>query len=352
MISLYKPFMPDQLPELENILHSGALAYGQWGKEFERELSAYVGCPNIISVNSFNAAMLVSLTTFGIKTGDEVIASPMSCLASNQPFATIGAKVIWADIDPKTGTLDPESVRKRITPKTKAIFHNHHCGYPGYIDEINSIGREKGIYIIDDAIEAFGSRYKGKIIGNTGSDATVFSFQTVRLPNTIDGGAITFKDKELFAKAKLVRDFGVDRSNFRNELGEISSKCDVSTPGYGVTLSEINSYIGCLQIDQTDALLKLQRQNAHRWQNEFANKYPQITPLGNGAHEPNFWIYGILSPTKKETIINFREKGYYASGVHLPNNYYSVFGASRPLKGVEDFYSKFVAIPCGWWFSL
>ena len=201
MIPLYKPYIPDMLPELNEILYSGALAYDKWGKAFEQKLSEYIGCSNIAVVNSFNSAMLVVLATLGIKPGDEIIASPMSCLASNQPFVTIGAKVIWADINPKTGTLDPESVNDKITPKTKAIFHNHHCGYVGYIDEINQIGKEKGIYIVDDAIEAFGSEYKGNKIGNTGTDATVFSFQTVRLPNTIDGGGFAFKDNELFEKA-------------------------------------------------------------------------------------------------------------------------------------------------------
>ena len=99
-----------------------------------------------------------------------------------------------------TGTLDPESVKQKITSKTKVIFHNHFCGYPGYIDEINSVGQDYGIPVVDDAIEAFGSEYKGKKIGNTGTDVTIFSFQAVRLPTTIDGGAIIFKDKTLYEK--------------------------------------------------------------------------------------------------------------------------------------------------------
>ena len=180
MIPLYKPYMPNDLPELNQILHSGALAFGKWGHKFEEKLCDYIGAPNIGVVNSFNSAILITLATLGIKTGHEVIASPMSCLASNQPLVSLGIKVVWADIDPETGTLSPDSVEKKITTKTKAIFHNHHCGYPGYIDEINAIGKKNGLYVIDDAIESFGSEYKGNKIGNTGADATVFSFQTVR----------------------------------------------------------------------------------------------------------------------------------------------------------------------------
>ncbi|MGY0038974.1 aminotransferase class V-fold PLP-dependent enzyme [Pedobacter sp. NJ-S-72] len=156
---------------------------------------------HLLATNSFNSAMLVLLATLDLKAGDEVLASPMSCLASNQPFLNRGLKVKWVDIDPLTGTLDPDAVRKSITPKTRAIFHNHHCGIPGYIDEINQIGKENGLFVIDDCIEAFGSEYKGRIIGDTGSDVAIYSFQTVRLPNTIDGGGITFKDPELHIKA-------------------------------------------------------------------------------------------------------------------------------------------------------
>ncbi|MFA6142007.1 MAG: DegT/DnrJ/EryC1/StrS family aminotransferase [Candidatus Omnitrophota bacterium] len=136
MIPLYKPYMPAELPELNAILHSGALAYGEKGKQFEQKLSSFIGIEQLIIVNSFNSAVLVALSTLGIKSGDEIIASPMACLSSNQPPVTIGTKVIWADVDPATGTLDPESVKQKITSKTKAILHNHFCGYPGYIDEL------------------------------------------------------------------------------------------------------------------------------------------------------------------------------------------------------------------------
>ena len=351
MIPLYKPYMPKELPELDTILHSGALAYGKWGKEFENKLGEYIGNPRIALVNSFNSAMLVTLATLGIKSGDEIIASPMSCLASNQPFISVGAKVIWADMNPTIGTLSPESVKKKITPRTKAIFHNHFCGYPGYIDEINVIGKSHGLYVVDDAIEAFGSEYKGKKVGNTNTDATVFSFQTVRLPNTIDGGAVLFKDDTLFKKAKRIRDLGINRANFRDNLNEISAESNISEMGYGATLSDINGYIGCLQMNKLNELTELQISNAANWQIKIMNEYPEFDIIGKNFQSPNYWIFGILAKNKIETIKLFREKGFYASGVHLPNNYYSVFGKQGTLLGVEEFNSKFVALPCGWWFN-
>jgi dTDP-4-amino-4,6-dideoxygalactose transaminase len=350
MIPLYKPFMPAELPEIDTILHSGALSYGKWGNLFEKELGEFIGNNNIIVVNSFNSAMLVAITTIGIKPGDEIIASPMSCLASNQPLVTQGAKVIWADIDPSTGTLSPLSVRSKITNKTKAILHNHYCGYIGYIDEINEIGRELGILVIDDAIEAFGSEYKGRRIGNVGTDITIFSFQTVRIPNTIDGGAIIFKNNDLFQKAVLTRDYGIDRIHFRDNLGEISKNYNITNPGFGATLSEINSYIGCQQMRYIDHLLEVQRINGLKWKEYFEIAYPEFEIVGKNMDIlPNYWIFGVLTELKQQMMLSFRKMGYYASGVHLPNNYYSVFGKKDILPGIDEFYSKFIALPSGWW---
>jgi perosamine synthetase len=350
MIPLFKPFMPEQMPEMNDILHSGALAYDKWGKKFESALGEYIGEEKICIVNSYNSAMLVALQVLGIKAGDEVIASPMSCLASNQPFATQGIKINWADIDPSSGTLSPESVKQMITPKTKAIFHNHFCGYPGFIDEINLIGKEYGLFVVDDAIEAFGSEYKGKRIGNINTDVTVYSFQTVRLPNTIDGGALSFKDSEHYEKAKLVRDYGVDRPSFRNPTGEIDSSFDIALPGFGATLNEVSSYIGCLQMENLENLLRMQRDNAKRWRKKLASSDQIYSPLGNASiSNPNYWVFGMLVPDKKRLLDQYRKKGFYASSVHLNNNHYSVFGDSVELSAVDEFYSKFLALPSGWW---
>lgn len=345
MIPLYKPYMPTELPELENILHAGALAYGEWGKEFESKLKEFVCAENLLSTNSFAMAIQIALTVLELKPGDEVIVSPMSCLASNQPLATYGLKVKWADVDPKTGTLSPSSVRKSITSNTRLIYHNHFCGYVGHVDEINSIGKEFGIPVIDDCVEAFGTKYKGKIVGNLGTDITIFSFQTVRLPNTIDGGAIVFKNEELYKKALIARDFGIHRNIFRDQYGEISPLCDISTFGFGGTMSEVNSYIGCCQMQVLPILLEKQKENAQKW-----NVKLDYFKLNNRKEvEPNYWIYGVLSNNKMEDMLKFREQGFYASGVHLPNSFYSVFGDKSQLPGVTEFNNKFIAIPCGWW---
>ena len=340
--------MPQELPEIDSILHSGTLAYGKWGHEFENRLGDYIGNSLILATNSFNAAYQVAITTLGLQPDDEVIGSPMTCLASNQPFATQHVKVVWADVEPSTGMLDVDDVQKKITHKTKAILVNHFCGYVGYVDEILALAKEKGLYVIEDAIEGFGSEYKGKKVGNLGADVTVYSFQTVRLPNTIDGGAVSFKDKTLYDKALLVRDYGIDRSRFRDEMKEISPLCDIAIPGYGATPSEINSYVGCLQMDVIGVLLEKQQQQARSWDVFLDEKGVKPVSLVFDT-KPNYWVYGVLADNKRVFMEEWRGKGYYASGVHLPNTYYSVFDNRLELRGVKEFYSKFVALPCGWW---
>jgi len=350
MISIYKPYMPDNLmPELNTILYSGQLNYGKYGKQFESGLKDFIGCEYLLTVNSYNTAMLVLLSTLRLKPGDEIIASPVSCLASNQPFITKGLKVIWADINPTTGTLCPIDVESKITRNTKAIFHNHFCGYLGNIDEINAIGKAYGIPVIDDGIEAFGSQYKGNKLGNIGTDVTVFSFQTVRLPNTIDGGAIVFKDKDLYEKAMLIRDYGINRSFFRDNEGEINPECDIKLEGFGGLMSELNSYIGTKQMEDIENLLTIQKKNASIWDAKFLNSIGVIPLIQTQDSLPNYWVYGTMCQNKTDAIKDFKASGFYATGVHINNNIYSVFNNKVSLQGVSEFMNHFVAIPCGWW---
>lgn len=347
MIPLYKPYMPD-LPMIDQILHSGQLAAGKYTKEFESGLKGYLKSDSILVTSTFNTAISVAITSCGFKYGDEIIVSPMACLASTQPYATAGLKIVWADIDPDRGTLDPDSVRNKISSRTKGIIHNHFCGYPGYIDEINLIGREYGIIVIDDGIECFGTSYKGHLIGDCGTDVTVFSFNPVRILTTVDGGAVIFKNEEDYKKGILVRDCGINRAIFRDEFGEINPACDIKIQGYSATLSNVNSYIGIQQMLTIDERLARQRKNAKLW-DDFIESQNIYRKIEYGDALPNYWVYGILAPNKRKCIADFRERGFYASGVHINNNIYSVFGGQETLPGVQKFYDSFVALPCGWW---
>lgn len=349
MVPLFKPYMPEDLPELDDILHSGALAYGKWAREFEKKLAAYIGVKHVLYTNTYGLAWQVMFRTLGLEPGDEVIATPMSCLQSTMPLAQYGLRTVWVDVDSRYGILDPDCVKGKITAKTRLIINYHFCGYPGYIDEINTIAKEKGIYVIDDCIEAFGAKYKGKRLGNVGTPLSIFSFQTVRLPNTIEGGALVFEDDSLFKKAAIIRDLGIDRSMFRDQNGEISADCDISIPSVNATPSDVNGYIGCRQLEDIEGLLQKQADNAKQWKHRLLNMPSFQGCIERDETLPNYWVCGILSNQKEKDMAYFKNNGYMCSSVHLPNSYYSVFGKQDMPKGVADFYSKFIALPSGWW---
>ncbi|MFE3869287.1 DegT/DnrJ/EryC1/StrS family aminotransferase [Flavobacterium sp. LS2P90] len=352
MIPIYKPYMPQNISDdITEILYSGQLGYGKYGRKFESQLQSFIGCEYVLSVSSYNIAMQIVLSTLGLQFGDEVIASPVSCLASNQPFAVKGLKVVWADVNPENGSMCPDDVKSKITINTKAIFHNHFCGYLGNIDQINELGKSYGIPVVDDGIEAFGSEYKGNKLGNVGTDVTVFSFQTVRLPNTIDGGAIVYKDKKLYKKALLIRDYGIDRTIFRTPNGEINPDCDIKLEGYAGLMSDLNSYIGTRQMDDIESLLVVQKNNAVIWNCKFTNIDTINSLKMTSDSTPNYWVYGTLCKNKTQAIKDFKESGFYSTGVHINNNVYTVFDNKVSLQGVNEFMNHFVAIPCGWWFE-
>lgn len=350
-IELFKVYLPEDLEisDVKKILFSGKLNSGTNVKQFEEQLQLYIGNSLLMVTSNNSYASLITLALLELKEGDEVIASPMACLASNMPILNFKAKLVWADIDPNTGTLEPESVKKAITSRTKAVLHYHWGGYPGYIDEINEVGREHGITVIDDAIEAFGSEYKGNKIGNVGTDITTFSFQTVRLPNSIDGGAIAFKSREHFEKALRMRDFGINRATFRDKYGEISPTSDITHLGYNAIMNELNAFIGSKVMEKTPSLITQQRVNAGKWDSFcLENKLVRINQRSEIL--PNYWVYSFLSDNQMADFLKLRELGFSSSKMHLRNDYYSCFGSfDKTLAGVSEFEKKQLSVPSGWW---
>ena len=146
-----------------------------------------------------------------------------------------------------------------------------------------------------------------------------------------------------------MRDYGIDRKNFRTSTGEINPNCDISLEGYGATLSEINSYIGLKQMDNLPHLLEKQRRNAIDWNNRI-QEISSIKALNLISDtQPNYWVFGVLCEDKAQALQDFRNQNWYATGVHINNNIYSVFNNLENLNGVNEFMNKFLALPCGWW---
>lgn len=354
MIPLYKPYITENITKkLDTVLKSGKLMYGTYGKKLEEALANFLDNKNTLVINNYTTALSLIIYLLDLQYGDEIIMSPLCCLRSVMPFINNKCSIIWADINPCTGTLDPDSVKSKITKKTKLIFHNQHLGYVGYIEKINTLGDLYEIPVINDCIDGIGIKYNNKYIDNGGSFATVFSMDAIRIPNAIDGAGIVFKDSFFFEKCKKVRDLGIDRSTFRTPDGEISETYHLDTIGYAATLNEINSCIALEQMSFLDALLKKRQENMLLQKDKFSLQNNDLLTIIDNT-TPNFWILGCLSknPKERDSMIKYYKSiGYAASKIHINNNRLSILGINNTLKGVDQFYSTFYALPCGWWIN-
>ena len=173
----------------------------------------------------------------------------------------MGAKLVFADIDPLTGNIDPESVRKKITNKTKAISAVHWAGQPFDISEINSIAKEHGIKVIEDAAHAFGASYEDKPIGSPhSSDYVCFSFQAIKHLTTGDGGLLACKTKEDSDRAKRLRWFGLDRKYKGNKWNQDITEC-----GYKFHMNNIIAAIGIQQMKYINSTVKTHRRKTYSY---------------------------------------------------------------------------------------
>lgn len=348
MIPLYKPFMP-KLPELDNVLNSGQLAYGKYGKLLEAKLSDFIGNPYSLVTNNYSNAILLALLTLGIKKGDNVVISPLVCLATSQPLSSLGLNLVFCDINPNNGALDEDSLREILSKKKiDCVVFTHYAGVVGDIIEIRQLCKTYSVPVIEDASDAFGSKYQGNYIGNQGFDITVFSFSAVRNPNMIDSGGMSFGNKNLYEKAYLIRDAGIDRTKFRNEFGEIDLSNDIYLPGIGATLDEVRSYIGLKQLENIDYILSKSQTNMDQILRNL-RQFQEIRNLLRVAEQSNGWVLPIHVPNKVEIIKALKDHGIMSSSVHSNIAYYSIYRNVEIFKNADEFLETFLAIPCGWW---
>jgi dTDP-4-amino-4,6-dideoxygalactose transaminase len=172
----------------------------------EREVAKKFNIPHTVAVNSGTSALWIALGALGIGPGDEVIVPGYTFIASITSIIFARAIPVLAEID-ESLTLDPEDVRKKITPRTKAIMLVHMLGNPGHIDEIKDIAKKNDIFLIEDCAQAFGARYRGSYVGSYG-DLGTFSFNVYKTITAGDGGMIATKDKKLYERAFAIHDQG------------------------------------------------------------------------------------------------------------------------------------------------
>lgn len=345
MIPLVKPYIADKermMPAIEKILYSGYIAEGEAVYQFEKEFGEYIGNPNVLVLSSGTAALHIALLLLNIGEGDEVISTAMTAEPTNTTIAITGAKIVWADVDEKTGLLSPKSVREKITPRTKAIMLVHYAGMVCDLDEFNKISEEYNIPIIEDTAHALGSKYNGKIIGSN-SRFTCYSFQAIKQMTTVDGGAIAFRDEADVAVARKLRWFGLDKKVPRLEN-------DITRAGYKYGMNNVTATIGSVQLQDTPDIIARHISNGKFYDEKLKDVVGvTLVPYYNNT-EPSYWLYTMKVERRDDFIKMMDEHGVLASPLHHRSDTHSVFAESKcDLPALDKFYEEFVHIPCGWW---
>jgi dTDP-4-amino-4,6-dideoxygalactose transaminase len=277
----------------------------------------------------------------GVCDGDEVISTALTAEPTNISILLAGGTVVFADVDAKTGLLDPQSVRERITERTKAIMLVHYAGMVCDMDSFNKLSEERNIPIIEDNAHALGSRYDGRPVGSN-SDYTCFSFQAIKHMTTVDGGMLALKSDEACAKARKLRWFGLDKKTPRLES-------DITEKGYKYHMNNVNAAIGITQLRHTPGVIARHTENGRYYDRALDGVAGVATIPYYPNTEPSYWLYTLRVEDRDGFIRRMAEAGVAASPLHLRNDRHSVFRGAADLPALDKYYREYVHIPCGWW---
>lgn len=240
-----------EIQAVQETLESGWVTQGEKVEELESAFAEYCGVKSAVAVSSGTAALHTALAAIGVKDGDEVITTPLSCVATANPIRYLNAKPIFADVDSKTLNIDPALVERKIASRTRVILPVHLFGHPTDMDPLLEIAEKEGLYVIEDAAQAHGARYKGRKVGSIGHVAC-FSFYADKVMTTVEGGIATTNDLELAEKMRMLRNLGSEKnSKFHHPL-----------LGYNYKLSDIHAAIGVVQLRKIERYIETKRKNA------------------------------------------------------------------------------------------
>jgi dTDP-4-amino-4,6-dideoxygalactose transaminase len=301
-------------------------------EEFEQRLQTLFGVEKIFATCSGTAALDLAYALCGIKSGSEVISTPMTCSATNTPLVARGARIVWADVIPESGLIDPESVKKRITPQTKAIVA---CDWGGEPCDYAALKRF-GVPVIQDGAHSL-------LSNGVSGDYRMWSFQAIKHLTTGDGGALMVpKDQE--ERCELLRWYGLDRRK------GFSFRCkqDIPEAGYKYGMNDIAASIGLANLQHAERIVAAHRDNARY----YCSKLTGLARIRVPKWNPNssWWLYTVRVSDREGFMAHMKEEGIETSPVHDRNDIKTCMRFySGPLPGVEIFSRSNVAIPVGWW---
>lgn len=325
-------------------LRSTFISEGKLVKEFESKLSSKLGLINPVCLNSCTSALHLALVLAGVDEGGEVIITPQTFIATGMVVLYQKARPVFADIQLETGNISFESIKNKITNKTKAIIPVHWGGYPCDLDEINEIAKQYDLVVIEDAAHALGATYKGKQVGSI-SRFTVFSFQAIKHLTTGDGGAIACLRKDDELEAKRRRWFSIDRANSKPSiLGE--REYNAAHIGYKYHMNDLAASVGLGNLDDFENNLIKVRSIAKQYRKNL-NNINGITLLENKSDRENAcWLFTMLVERREDFIRALNSRGVPASVVHLRIDKNSIFGGIKnDLPNMDKFNELQVAVP-------
>lgn len=340
MIPLFKVWMSlHAQKKVSEVLSSGFIGQGKVVDEFEDTLWGVLKTKTRpVTVNSCTSAIDLALELISVGPGDEVIATPQTCFASNVGAIHRGARIRWADIDPLTGLIDPEYVKTLVTDKTKAIIA---VNWAGKLCDFSKL-KATGVPVIEDAAHTWDVFFDEDV---ERGDYICYSFQAIKFLTTGDGGILVCpEDKE--EQARILRWYGLDRT--KNE----SFRCtqNITRVGFKYHMNDINASIGLSNIDGAKYSVESSRANSKYYIENITN--PLIT-CPEWDETCSYWLFSMhVKPGMKPAFIQYMENHNIAvSPVHFRNDRYdsTIQYKEKELPGVDQFTETQICIPNGWW---
>ncbi|GFE59728.1 DegT/DnrJ/EryC1/StrS aminotransferase family protein [Geobacter sp. AOG2] len=311
----------DEINEVVDSLKSGWITTGPKVKRFEDAFKAYVGAPYAIPLSSATAGLHLTLLALGIKEGDEIITTPMTFASTVSMIILCGATPVLADIEPGTLNIDVNEVRKKITPRTRAVIPVHFAGQSCDMDPIFALAREHSLTVIEDAAHAAGTEYKGKRIGSLES-ISIFSFHPNKNITTGEGGMVCTADEALAEEISLLKFHGMSREAWKRFAASGTPNYDILLPGFKYNMMDIQAAIGIHQLPKLDRFIDKRTEIAEFYNREFADIAELALPAYAPYEQRHAWhLYTPLVRIEKldidrDQFMNELKKFNIGSGLH------------------------------------
>jgi dTDP-4-amino-4,6-dideoxygalactose transaminase len=301
-IPITKPVFDKKEEEaIIEVIRSGWVTQGTKVAQFEELVAKYTGSKYAVATTSATTSLFLSLYILGIGRGDEVIVPSFSFIATANVIVHVGAKPVFADIDPKTYNIDPNKIEKKVNSRTKAILPVDQVGLPCDLQEIHKIAKKHKLHVIEDAACALGSVYKGKMVGAV-SELSCFSFHPRKTITTGDGGMITTNNKKYYEMARLLRHQGMSVSDVARHNSNKIIHETYPVIGFNFRMTDIQAAVGVEQMKKLPRLLKKRARIEQRYTEAFNRSKFIIPPFVPEGCTPNWQSYVVrLSKQAKIT---------------------------------------------------